>query len=142
MASHITDQRAVKSRIFDKVFADCCRDRGHIADMLHHRRKRDRSHNKNRGNIEFAQRKLRDTHRCGAARIDAKSNVRRAVPHSSCAQRVKDERGAVGNNDTHENRDDFKHSLAPDIENDNGCECDQREQPVGGGVADGRACKA
>lgn len=50
--------------------------------------------------------------------------------------------GNIRNNDAHQNRDDLKHSPAPDIENNDRNQSDEGEKPVGGSVVDGRTGKA
>ena len=50
----ITDQSSVKSRIFDKILIYRCGNSGNISDMLHHSSNGDRCHNKNCGNVKFA----------------------------------------------------------------------------------------
>ena len=53
------------------------------------------------------------------------------------AHGVKDQCGNIRNNDAHQNRDDLKHSSAPDIENDDRNQGNEGEKPVGGSIIDG-----
>ena len=44
------------------------------------------------------------------------------ICHTKC---IKDKSGTVGNDNTHQDRDNFEHALSPDIKDDDDCKGDQ-----------------
>ena len=119
----------MKSWIFDKILINRRGDGRNIANVFHHGCECDRSHDQNGGQIEFAEGKCRY-----------------ADPGSVCDVGKRKNGGAVCVCHAHgvedQNRDDLKHSPAPDIENNDRNQSDEGEKPVGGSVVDGRTGKA
>ena len=118
----------MQSRIRKEIFSDRCGDRRHIADMFHHRRKRDRRHYHDRRRVKFAQlerRKSDPGSRRHLREIQDRTSVR--VCHS---HHLEDCCRCIGDHNAHQNRNNLEHSLAPDIKNDDSSQRDQRNQPV------------
>ena len=136
----ITEQGSVQARIRKEVLSYGCRDRRHIADMLHHGRDRDRCHDHNAGQIEFAElqrRKSDDACLCNRRKVDDHGSVR--IFDAECIQ---DNCHSVGNHNAHQNRNDFEHSFSPDVENDDDCQRNQCQEPVRRSIINGGTSKA
>ena len=130
----------MKARIRKEVLSYGCRDRRHIADMLHHGRDRDRCHDHNAGQIEFAElqrRKSDDACLCNRRKVDDHGSVR--IFDAECIQ---DNCHSVGNHNVHQNRNDFEHSFSPDVENDDDCQRNQCQEPVRRSIINGGTSKA
>ena len=130
----------MKSWIFDKILINRRGDGGNIANVFHHGCECDRGHDQNGGQIEFAEGKCRYADPGSVCDVGKRKNGGAVcVCH---AHGVEDQCGNIRNNDAHQNRDDLKHSPAPDIENNDRNQSDEGEKPVGGSVVDGRTGKA
>ena len=135
----VPDQGTVQTGVFNQIFTDRCGNGGHVTDMLHHGCKRDGCHYQNGGDVEFAQRKFGHAYHGGSRDICKIQNCRAVcICHTHC---IENQSRNIGNDNAHQDRDNLKHALAPDIENNDGCKRDKGKQPVCGGIADSGACQ-
>ena len=88
--------------------------------MLHHGSNGDRCHNKNCGNVKFADLERRKSY--PVLQMRQKQNLRMAEPSGLVIpQQVHNHCDCIRNYNTHEDRDDLKHAFSPDVEdNDHG----------------------
>ena len=133
----ISQKGTVQARIFNKVLSDGGGNGGNISDMLHHGGDGDRCHDENGCKVKFRQLKRR--HADGSRRSDRCKIQDGGTVRVCDADGVHQQRGSIGNDDSHQNGDDLEHSLSPDIEDDDDSQCNKGQQPVGLGVVDGRA---
>ena len=131
----VAQQRTVQTRIFDEVLADRRGDGGHIANVLHHRRQR------NRGNGDDAVQQQR-------AVTAAKEGERGILPLEGQTQPsrflnggevhlTRHRRDSVRTDHAQQNRDNLEHALAPDVERHHDDHRQNRDEPVIGAVVDG-----
>ena len=116
----------MQAGVGDEVVAGGGGDGGHVADVLHHRGDGDGRHDEDGGDVE-----LRDGD--GLEADDA------CLMHGGEIHLTGDEGDNVADHDAEEDGDDLDHALAPDVGGDDDRDGDQREPPVGAGVADGAA---
>ena len=124
----VADQSAVKTGLLKEILADGRGNRGHIADMLHHGSNCDRCHDQDRGNIELADEEIRKSDPwCGGGlrEVDDRASVR--IGHA-CKMHQKG--SSIGEHDTHQDRNNAEHALAPDIENDDHRQRNAGKEPV------------
>ena len=135
----VADQSTVKTGLLKEILADGRGDRRHIADMLHHGSDRDRCHDQDRGDIELADEEIRQSEpwcSSGLCEVDDCASVR--IGHA-CSMHQKG--CSIGEHDTHQDRDDAEHALAPDIENDDHRQRDAGKEPVMLRIGDCRFCE-
>ena len=63
------------------------------------------------------------------------------IKYGSIADVVHNNSNDAGNDDTEKDRNDFAHTLAPDVEDNNGCKSNKGEEPVRFAVGNCAACK-
>lgn len=127
----------MQARIGDEIALARGANRRDVADMLDHRGEGERHDGDDRGNGEACVEAGAKQREHGVVPAEGQADPRgfghaREIDLAHCG------RGGVTYHHTNKDGDDLHHAASPNIADHNGCDSDNRHNPVGGAVRNGR----